>query len=190
MLGVLLTSLLAVPDGYKTGKTANDCTVHLGPKLASGISKVYVECDWPDLALSKLDQLVGDVGMHETVFRSISDSEVIAENSGILRVRQVHVNPGIADRELIQLHGRTEKGGAIQHWWRKDKDQSDLSGDNVLPDKCNGYWLLEANGEGTKLGYALQYEPGGSVPGFVISAFQSSGVLEFVSALGTYARTH
>ncbi len=190
MLGVLLTSLLAVPDGYSTTKTTDDCTVNLGPKLASGIAKVYVECVWPDLTVSKLDQLIGDIGLHETIFPSISDSEVLVEKGGILRVRQVHVNPGISDREVIQLHGRTEKGGAIQHWWRKDKDQSDLSGDNVLPDKCNGYWLIEADGAGSKLGYSLQYEPGGSVPSFIISAFQTSGVLDFVGALGSYARTH
>ena len=59
-----------------------------------------------------------------------------------------------------------------------------------MPDKSNGYWLLQEKDGGVKLGYSLQYEPGGSVPGFVITAFQSSGVLDFVTALATYARAN
>lgn len=190
MLGILLTTFLAVPEGYTQGKTVDNCTVNIGPKAASGIAKVYVDCLWSDISVSKLDGLLGDVEIHEDIFPSIALSEVLSETGGVKRARQIHVNPGISDREVIHLHGRSEKGAAIQHWWRKDPSQDGVTGDNVEPDKSNGYWLLEADGAGTHLGYALQYEPGGSVPGFVISAFQSGGVLDFVTSVGKYARAH
>ena len=190
MLGLLLTTMLAAPEGYTLGKSRDGCTVHLGPKGASGIGKVYVECVWSDLTVAKLDAVLGDVGNHDVIFPSIAESDVLTTNGGVHRVRQRHVNPGISDREVMHLHGRAEKGSGVQHWWRKDKDQDGVTGDNVMPDKSNGYWLLQEKDGGVKLGYSLQYEPGGSVPGFVITAFQSSGVLDFVTALATYARAN
>ena len=190
MLGLMLTTMLAVPDGYTEGKSRDGCTVHIGAKAPSGIAKVYLECIWSDLSVAKLDGLLGDIGIHDDIFPSIAESDVLSENGGVIRAKQRHVNPGISDREVIHLHGRAEKGGGIQHWWRKDKSQDGVSGDNVEPDKSNGYWLLESEGTGVRVGYALQYEPGGSVPGFVISAFQTAGVLDFVTALGAYARAN
>ena len=88
MLGLLLTTMLAVPEGYTLGKSRDGCTVHLGPKGASGIGKVYVECVWSDLTVAKLDAILGDVGNHDVIFPSIAESDVLTTNGGVHRVRQ------------------------------------------------------------------------------------------------------
>ena len=46
---------------------------------------------------------------------------------------------------------------------------------NVVPGKDNGKWELSPEGSGAKVIYELHYEPSGSVPGFVVRAFQTSG---------------
>jgi hypothetical protein len=46
---------------------------------------------------------------------------------------------------------------------------------NVSPAQDSGKWELSPEGTGATVIYELHYEPGGSVPGFVVRAFQTSG---------------
>ncbi|MCP4807682.1 MAG: hypothetical protein GY913_27145 [Proteobacteria bacterium] len=184
----MMTAALAAPADYEKNKSDNGCTAYVGPEAASGIGPVQVECHWPEQTVEEIDQLLGDVGIHDDIFGLIIESTVTSEEDGVSSVKQVHNSPPLDHRELVQLMGRKEKDGVITHWWKKAPSQPAVGDGNVLPDTNDGQWILQEHPKGgVSLIYQLNYAPGGSVPSFVIRAFQSSGVLDFLGDLHAYA---
>ena len=185
---LLLTALASsAPVGWEKGKSAHDCTVYVGPEGAAGIAPLSVECVWPEADFVELDDILGRPGDHDDVFTLIVSSTVVSEADGVLYVKQVHNSPPLDKRELVQQMGRTEEGGAVIHWWKKAATQPAVASGHVNPDKNAGRWILKENpAGGVFLTYELDYEPGGSVPAFVIRAFQGGGVLDFLGDLRAY----
>lgn len=184
----ILSTALAAPADYEKAKSANGCTAYVGPEAASGIGPVQVECHWPEQNVEAIDALLGDVGIHDDIFTLIVESTVKSETDGVSAVKQVHNSPPLDQRELVQLMGRKEADGVITHWWKKAPDQPAVASDHVLPDTNDGQWILQEHPKGgVSLIYQLNYAPGGSVPSFVIRAFQTGGVLDFLGDLRAYA---
>lgn len=182
---LLLTSMsLAAPAGWEKGKSAHDCTVWIGPEGDAGINKLSVECVWPEADFAELDDILGRPGDHDDVFGLIVTSTVVNEDGDTLYVKQVHNSPPLDKRELVQQMGRKEDGETVIHWWKKAPTQPAVADGHVNPDKNSGQWVLKENpAGGVFLTYELDYEPGGSVPSFVIRAFQGGGVLDFLGDL-------
>ena len=184
----ILTAALAAPSNYEKTKSAYGCTAYVGPEAPSGIGPVQVECHWPEQDVEEIDKLLGDVGIHDDIFTLITESTVKSEEDGVVACKQVHNSPPLDKRELVQLMGRDEKDGVITHWWKKAPSQPAVADGHVLPDTNDGQWILQEHPKGgVSLIYQLNYAPGGSVPSFVIRAFQSSGVLDFLGDLRAYA---
>lgn len=184
----LLASALAAPSGYVEGKSGNGCTIYVGPENTYGIGAIHAECHWPEQTVEEMDQILGDAGMHDDIYTIIIESTVLSDSDGQLTVKQVHRNPPLDDRELVQLMGRKTDGDAIIHWWTKAKKQPAVAEGHVNTQVNTGKWVLsEHPSGGVSLIYILDYAPGGSVPSFVIRAFQGTGIIDFLGDLRAYA---
>ena len=184
----LVAAALAAPKGYEKGKSDNDCTIYIGPENTHGIGAIHAECHWPELTVDHMDQILGDAGTHDDIYTIIIESTVLSESDGVLTVRQVHRNPPLDDRELVQVMGRKTDGDAIVHWWTKAKSQPEVQKGRFNTQVNTGKWILSEHDEGgVSLIYVLDYAPGGSVPSFVIRAFQSDGIMDFLADLRAYA---
>ena len=60
---------------------------------------------------------------------------------------------------------------------------------HVLPDQDDGGWTVIPDPRGgVRVEYDLLYDPGGSVPGFVVRWFQGSGFVQLVGEMRTAAK--
>ena len=148
---------------------SDGCTFYTGPR-SGNYSPVRVICEW-DVPAETLHGLIAILDAHDQYFSSVS----VAERLPSGRYRQVHQASGISDREVILEMGSALIEGGVRYWWHKADDQSELTGNNVETVVDTGKWEITANGGGSRVVYELLYDPGGSVPSFVVRWFQTSG---------------
>lgn len=187
MLLVLVPFALA---GWTANGTENDCNFFLGA-VESGVQPVRAECDWP-IQPSKLQATVAKLGKHADYFATVAEStELGAGPGGTELVRQVHTAAGLSDRETIVAFSTTSITGGYRYSWTIAADQTQATGKRVAVVKDTGKWEITDNGKGgSKVVYELAYDPGGSVPGFLVRWFQGSGVKALVGELRTWVEKH
>ena len=169
---------LTASAGWTVSTTSDGCTFYVGDRQGA-YAPVRVECDW-EIAPATLHGLIGNLSAHKQYFSSVSVSEKVGEG----RYRQVHVASGISDRELIVDMGSEPIPGGTRYWWKKSADQTGTTGAGVEPNQNQGKWeITDGASGGSHVVYELMYDPGGSVPGFLVRWFQTSGVELLVGEL-------
>lgn len=182
---------LAVPKGYTEIKTTGGCTYFLGPEKPSGYAAVRAECHWDDVTAAELDALLSKHADHDHYFSAVSASEVLGTEGDQVKVFQVHTAPGISDREASLLYKRSVSGESITHSWQLGPTQVPPKEGRVTCAMDTGLWTLTpAPSGGAEVVYELAYEPGGSVPTFVVRWCQSVGVVSIVEDFHNYALAH
>lgn len=176
--------------GWSANGTENDCTFYLG-SVEAGVQPVRAECDWP-LQPSKLQSALHDLAHHADYFATVAESTVLGAGAGgTTLVRQVHVATGMSDREAIVAFTETAISGGMRYSWALDADQSQQTGKRVACALDTGKWEITDDGKGgSKVVYELRYDPGGSVPGFLVRWFQGSGVKSLVGELRSWVEHH
>ncbi len=175
--------IAAAAAGWTESASKNDCTFYVGERLGD-FAPVRAECNWP-VDPAKLQALIAKLEDHDQYFSSVKVAEKLPA-AGLYR--QVHVAAGISDREIILEMGSTSIEGGTQYWWKKAADQSALTGAGVEAVDDYGKWEVTANADGTAhVVYELFYNPGGSVPSFLVRSFQGSGMQQLVGELRTAA---
>ncbi len=187
MLSLLLVS--AALAGWTETARDHDCTFYKGVEQ-SGVVPLRAECIWP-VEPAELQGLISRIDDHNLYFSSVSLSRVVSLNEGVSNVYQVHVATGISDREAMLLYTDEAIEGGRRYSWRVNPDQSGITGERVRLAEDLGKWeISEHPGGGSQVVYELRYDPGGSVPGFVVRWFQGSGVRTLVGELREYAEEH
>lgn len=181
-IGLLVS--VAAANGWTESAQSDGCTFYTGARQGE-YAPVRAVCQW-DIPPEKLQGLVARSADHDKYFSSVS----VAEQVEAGRFRQVHQASGISDRELIVDMGQQTIPGGVRYWWKKSADQSGVSGDNVEVVVDTGKWEITASEGGSKVIYELMYDPGGSVPGFLVRWFQTSGTQQLVGELYAYAKAH
>ncbi len=191
LLSLLTAQVLAAapspPAGYSEIKRANDCVLYAGPKDGAGYSPVWALCTWPDVDPGHLDALLSDVEAHDTYFSAVGacDCEVV---DGQNICHQRNVAAGISDREIDLIMYRKVEGDTILHGWTPAPVQTGAADGNVQAVKSEGAWTITPNpAGGSWVTYSLYYNPGGSVPSWVIRWFQGSGIAELVGDMRAVA---
>ena len=183
MLALLLPALLAAPAGWESFDSGGGCTYFKSPKHASGYPTLRAECTWSDVTPAQLDALLSDLEGHDEIHSSIAEAKVVGTTTSGTKVYQRHVASGISDREANMEYTRAVSGDTITHAWSMTADQPTPAAGNEAPAHNSGKWELSPDGAGAKVVYELRYEPGGSVPGFVVRAFQTSDFVLIVQEL-------
>lgn len=185
MVNLLMVLGVAWAGGWKSVAESDGCTFFVGDAV-DGFSPVRAECTWSQ-APDKLQRIIADLGRHDDYFTSVKLAEKLPSG----QYRQVHQASGISDREIILDMGAESIPGGTRYWWRKASDQSALTGNNVEAIADTGKWeVTAAEGGGSRVVYELYYNPGGSVPSFLVRWFQTSGTQQLVGELKRYAESH
>lgn len=174
----LTLSALAAPPGYKVTQTnASGCELSLGPAEADGTVPMRAECVWPDITLDTFKAKMAKFGDHDLYFTSVVKSDVRETKGTDTLVFQEHQASGISNREVLLWMSTTQVDGYERYGWRKAADRSltPASG-NVATTRDEGYWQAKTEGAGVRVVHMLTYDPGGSVPGFIVRWFQTSGL--------------
>lgn len=185
---LLLLTHVALAGWTETARE-NDCVFFVGDRVGS-YAPVRAECDWP-IAPEKLQKLLAYNPGHADYFSSVVSAKVLSPAPGGGEfVVQVHQASGISDREVVLLMKAEPITGGMRYTWTKHSDQSKASGANVETVTDTGKWEVTSKGAGSHVVYELLYDPGGSVPSFLVRSFQGSGTRTLVGELRTWAETH
>lgn len=178
LLLTLVQALATPPAGSKELTTGNDCTVWREPALASGLTPIHAECTWPEADVSKLDAALSDWEGHAKVHETIVTSVIRKTEGARSLVHQEHQLSGVSNREVEIWMERSElPGGGHAYTWKSAAPVTPAKG-NVATAHHEGFWHVRpAPGGGAQVTYRLAYDPGGSVPGFLVRWFQGSGTL-------------
>ncbi|MCB9762693.1 MAG: hypothetical protein H6739_23030 [Alphaproteobacteria bacterium] len=192
LLAALALPALATPKGFEHLKDADGCAFFIGPKKASGYEVMRAECTWPDVTVEALDRHLSAHDTHDLIFETIAASDIIGQEGEAVRVFQVHQAAGISDREATLLYTRqVAADGTITHAWQMTAQQPPPQDGRVTAVVDTGKWELRpAPSGGATVVHELLYEPGGSVPAFVVRWFQSGGFPDIAASLRTYTLKH
>jgi hypothetical protein len=185
-LTLIGTAALAAPAGYSINRSDfQGCELSLGPAEKDGVVPMRAECVWRDVSLDRFKTELAAFGEHEKYFEAVVDSEVRAVDADRSLVYQKHRSSGIADREVLLWMQHTVIDGFDRYSWTKAKEKSLVpQSGNVATARDDGYWQARAEpGGGVRVIHLLSYAPGGSVPGFIVRWFQTSGLEANVSDL-------
>ncbi|MCA9491428.1 MAG: hypothetical protein KC621_15960 [Myxococcales bacterium] len=186
---LLTTAALAAPPNYRPTRSTEHCQMFLGPAMDNGVVPMHAECTWPGVTLEKADALFSSWASHDEIFSSIVSSEVERMDGGVAYVRQVHRAKGISDREALLKMQKTQVDGGLRFGWTLEPSEARDSG-HVMVAFDTGYWEFRDGPDGLVVVDHLEYDPGGSVPGFLVRWFQTSGLETVLSELETWMTTH
>lgn len=179
MLTLLIGAALAAPQGYTVTKTTDDgCELSLGEPEADGVVPMRAECTWTDVDLATFERKLGDWAGHDEIFEVVVDSTVQQTDGDRALVYQKHRSKGISDREiLLWMKHDTIDDWERYAWTRATGEALEVADGNVAAARSDGYWQAKAApGGGIVVVHWLAYDPGGSVPGFLVRWFQTSGL--------------
>ncbi|MDP2313113.1 MAG: hypothetical protein Q8P41_09435 [Pseudomonadota bacterium] len=184
---LLLLSSVALAGWTRTAEE-NGCVYFVGDRQGT-YAPVRAECEWP-IAAGKLQGILAANGAHADYFTSVSASRVLGPTAGGELVYQVHEASGISDREIVLVMGQEAIPGGTRYTWTRAADQAKVTGKLVPTVVDTGKWEVTATATGAKVVYELLYDPGGSVPSFLVRSFQGSGTRTLVGELRTWAEAH
>ncbi len=176
-LGLSLGAGAALADDRKVVAKTTHCEITVGDRDAEGNNLVLSYCSWKE-PLKSIKAVFANFQEHDTYMDSVVESTQLPDG----RVLQVHQADGISDRQITLDFSEEnfEDGGYKVSWTRSAKQEPLLDGrvEALIDD---GSWMVRP-GEGglNKVVYSLRYDPGGRVPGFIVRAFQKSGIAKML----------
>jgi hypothetical protein len=176
---------LAAPPGFRETKQSDGCTLYLGPAESDGVVPMAADCVWPDVTFEAFEAKLAPWQHHDRVFSTVVSSDLVRTEGATSIVKQRHHASGISDREIIIAGTRTSvSGGGVRFSWKKKAEAFTPASGNVEATRSEGYWQAVplATG-GIKVTYELRYDPGGSVPSFLVRWFQTSGLVGILGDL-------
>jgi len=188
---LLASSAWALPPGFHETKTTQYCQLALGKAGPNGVVPMRAECHWPHIEPDKLHGLMGAWGDHDLYFSSVVSSDVQKTDGGRSWVHQVHRAKGISDRECVVVMEKTSIDGGARYGWTVDNGGLVVEKGRVEVAQSDGFWEIRPHADGgTAAVHQLSYDPGGSVPGFLVRWFQTSGLTAVVTELESYAASN
>jgi len=169
------------PRGAAVRQGEAGCAVRVGPADAQGISSVTAECHWP-IAPAHVIAIIRDQEDLDQVLSSLAESTGLPDG----RVVQVHsMGTFVADRQVtLRVGGYGLADGGFRLDFRRAERQERLGAGRVQIAHEQGWWEIHPDGSGgTRLGYALRYDPGGNLRPWLVRRFQEAGVARSLDEL-------
>ncbi|HMV66542.1 MAG TPA: SRPBCC family protein [Myxococcota bacterium] len=185
-----LSATPSAPSDYRPTRVEDGCQFSVGPAAADGVVPVQADCHWPDVSPEKVGATLSDWAAHARYFSSVDAVKVLEGGGARVVMHQVHVASGISNREATLIGTREARGAVTRYGWTmRGATQVAPASGNVQCGRDDGYWDVSAHPEGgSRVTYHLEYDPAGSVPGFLVRAFQTGGVVTLVTELHQWAK--
>ena len=188
LITLLLPVVFAAPPGFEATKSTERCQLYLGPALANGVVPMRAECHWLTVDLNKLTDAFSRWDDHDVPFDSVLSSDVVRAEGEVAWVHQVHAVKGVSDRECRLRMQRSPIAGGHRFEWTLDNGDLKPADGRVLVGYDDGFWEVTADpAGGVRAVHQLAYDPGGRVPGFLVRWFQTSGLVDIVTEMETWA---
>lgn len=178
---LLLATLFAAPSEFREVRQKDDCIYYKDD--SEPVPVVRTECEWPEADGEKLRAILSDYGSYAKLIGPVERSEQIEVHPDRTLVEQVHNPPVIARRELrIWMWAETLEDGGLKVSWDSDGVEPwELEPGHVRPERNAGFWEIHPRMEGgIVLVHQVEYLPGGSVPRWLVKAFQTGGVVDLM----------
>jgi hypothetical protein len=191
MIIALAAATLAAPPGYRvTEADVDGCELSLGPADGAGNVPMHASCWWPDVTVDKFKSKLQNWELHDDIWTAVASSDVVRTEGEKSLVHQVHQNKGIANREVLLWMWHEAVDGADRYAWTLATGEPLTPADgDVATVKDDGYWQVKADSRGgSAIEHEMVYDPGGSVPGFVVHWFQTSGLKANLAELHAVVR--
>lgn len=188
---LFLSSALAAPAGYSVSDADyNGCELSLGPTQSDGFRAMHAECHWSDVTLAAFESKFADYSKHDDVFSTVAESKIQRTDASRTLVHQRHVLSSLSDREVLQwMEWKMEGDYRVSSWVTATGEPLTPASGNVKSIRSDGYWKVRTSEKGgVDVIYELDYNPGGSVPGFLVRWFQASGLQTTVDELHAYLK--
>lgn len=184
IVAMALSAALAAPPGYTVSTSAAGCDLSLGPADAQGVVPMRAECHWPELTPAQFKAVMGRFEGHDEIWSSVASATTVRTEGGRTLSRQVHLSKGISNREVMLWLESADVAGGWRFSWKKASESFALTDGHVLPSRDEGFCEGTAHPKGgLAVVYQLAYDPGGSVPGFLVRWFQTSGLEAIVTEM-------
>lgn len=186
---ILLAGLaIGAPPGFEQTKKTERCTLYLGAALANGVVPMRAECHFPEADPARLQAAFSRWEDHDLPFATVLSSDVLRTEGGVAWVHQVHAVKGVSDREGVLRMEKTAIEGGTRFSWTLDNGDLKPADGRVLIGHDDGFWEITTHPDGgTRAVHQLAYDPGGSVPGFLVRWFQTSGLANIVTEMERWA---
>ena len=183
MYTIALTLALAAPPGFTEVKSEAGCTLFRGPTEADGVAPMRAECHWPEVAPEALITMLGDYAGYDEAIFAITRCEPLRVDGERTLVHQVQTTRGIATREVLLWMQTSEADGAtIVAWSAATGEPLELAEGNVRAPRNEGAWEIAAHPDGgSRVVHRIAYDPGGSVPSWVVRQFSVNGMLQVMA---------
>lgn len=180
----LLLAAQATPDGFVETRSTQQCTFSVGPARASGVSPIHAACRWPHISLAAVDAAFGDFSSSARIHETVAEATVTRRAPGVTEVLEIHTAPTIAPRQAHLRYTRAATDRVVRWRWELTDPQPPLRPRHLAELENTGSWTFTAPpGGGVEVIHQLTYEPGGSVPAWLIRLFQTRAVSRFCDEL-------
>lgn len=184
---LLLAALSPAEAAWTTTAEKHGCVFSKAPPEGEALP-LRAECRW-SIPPEKLVALLRDWERHDDIFGSVASSRIVGSEGSAKRVLQTHVASGISDRFVVLATTEQAVDGGQRFSFRLAKDQSEATAQaaaegGVVPSLDTGTWEVKSDGSGGSIViHELRYQAGGSVPGFMVRAFQGGGFQDMLAEL-------
>ena len=180
MTPLLLAAALAAPPGFVEVKEAQGCALFKGPTEADGVTPMHAECHWPEVDVAHLQSKLGDYAAYDELIFAITTSEPRRTEGGRTLVHQVQETWGISTREVLVWMSTTPVEGGVRYTWETaGSEPLEVPDGRVRSPRNEGFWEVGPHPEGgARVVHRVAYDPGGSVPDWVVRRAQVGGMLD------------
>ena len=167
------------------------CIRYKGPEKENTIP-IKVVCTWSlkPVDIQKILSLPEDF---ETCFSRVKASYLLknlTKSSSLKRVYQIHDGSPASDRAIYLDYIQSTSKNKWMMAFKKSPSQEVKSIDKkwVAVKVHQGKWTVEPHSKGVRVTLQSIYDPGGSVPSFLVRWFMGTGVQKMMDELHTCAR--
>jgi len=152
---------------------------------------MHASCVWPDVDPDQLHILLADPTRYGELVYAIQSSVIVRREGGRTLVHQVQTAKGIAPREVMVWMSTERVDDATKYSWATAIDEPLIvAKGSVRSPRNEGYWLVgPAVGGGTQVDHHVAYNPGGSVPGWLVRWASVGGLSEVMAQVHATARS-
>lgn len=179
----MVAAVLAEPMAFRPLRETEDCVYSATAPDERGYPVLKAECRWPDVTLGQVDAVLRPWDHHQEVWSMVARSELLEEDAEGAAVRHLHTAPLMADREaVLWMWVESEEQGFSYRWMLADEQPPVAEGNEpILRD--DGRYTVLRDGDGVHVVATLHYDPGGSIPPFLVRWFQQLGLPRFLEEL-------
>lgn len=192
MISLLAALALAQPPAdFVEMRREADCVLYKGPAEADGTEPMVAECHWKEVDPARLIARLQDFASYGTLIPGVVSSVVVRREEPRALVHQVQATKGIAPREvLIWMVSEPLDGGARVAWTTAAAEALAVPEDHVRAERNDGAWEVTAHPDGgAAVVHRIAYDPGGSVPGWLVRWFQVGGMMGVMTHVREVARS-